>query len=195
MRTLLILLLTATLLATSGLAEETPVAPEAIVPLFTADELTQMNYAAVTDAYNAAYGSWWDCWSHSIWLDYVTALRQANYHTSRTGRAIAVTDYIIPPENALPAEQAAAIAVAAVDANTHAATFFPCFMWEERVIYKVVVFTISEGSTIASGNHCVELDALTGEVLGIYEATGSNRGEVYVPHSLWMETSPLPPNG
>lgn len=195
MRTLLILLLAAALLATSGLAEETPVAPEAIVPLFTTDELTQMNYAAVTDSYNTAYGAWWDCWSHSIWLDYVTALRQANYHISRTGRAIAVTDYILPPENALPAEQAAAIAVAAVDANAHAATFFPCFMWEDRMIYKIVVFTISEGSTIASGNHCVELDALTGEVLGIYEATGSNRGEVYVPHALWVETPMLPPNG
>ena len=191
----LLLLLIAALLMTAGLAEEPSADADSITPLFTADELSLMNYAAVTDAYNAAYGTWWDCWTHDIWLDYAAALRQADVQASRTGRAIAATDYILPPENALPADQAAALAVAAVDAHAHAGAFFPCFLWEDRPIYKILLFTTPEGSIISSGSHCVELDALTGEVLGVYEAAGASRGEAYVPHALWEATPLQLPNG
>lgn len=166
-------------------------AEPASVPPFTGEALSQMTYTQVTDAYTAAYGVWWDSWTHDVWLNYAAALRQADVQDSRTGQAIAATDYILPPENALPADQAAALAVAAVDASAHAAAFFPCFLWEGRPIYKILLFTTPEGSIISSGSHCVELDALTGEVLGVYEPTGINRGEAYVPHAIWLGGSSL----
>lgn len=195
MKKLIALLLAALLTMVVCTAEENT-APAA-KPLFTADELAQMSYVNVTDAYTAVYGVWWD-WTQEIWLDYAAALRQAEVQSNRTGRAIAATDYILPPESALSHDQVAAIAIAAVDPAAQTKALFPCFELDGRAVYKVLLFTRPGNSTLLSGTHTVEIDAMTGEVLGVYPRTPDGTGQYVVPHDIWEatpQTAPLPSDG
>lgn len=193
MKKLIALLLVALLTMVVCTAEE-QTAPAA-KPLFTADELAQMSYVNVTDAYTAVYGFWWD-WQQETWLDYAVALRQADVRSNRTGLAIAATDYILPPKGALTHDQVAAIAIVAVDPAAQTKALFPCFELDGHAVYKVLLFTRPGNSTLFSGTHTVEIDAMTGEVLGIYSRTPEGTGQYVVPHAIWENiAAPLPSNG
>ena len=183
MKKLITLLLTSLLMLSLCTAEE-PAATPAPVPRFTAAELSRMTYLSLTDAYQAACGSWWD-WPMETWLDYSDNLRQLPYIGSRTGRAIAATHYVLPPQDALPEADAAAIAVTTLDTDDlryHSSVFFES---EGRIIRKAA---LSVDQTIS---FTVELDAVTGEVLGVYERTSEGAGQFFVPHDVWIAT-PMP---
>ena len=66
------------------------------------------SYTDVAKHYLNTYGKWWD-YSQELWLEYAAATRAAAPDSNSTARAIAATEYILPPEGALSHEEAAAM--------------------------------------------------------------------------------------
>lgn len=159
----------------------------AVTLQYTPEELAQMTWAQLFDAYLARHGHWKD-WNSVLWGQFVTAVRAANVNSSRTGRAVAATEYIQATHDMLFEEDAAALAVAAVGQEAYADNLVLCCMVEDCAIYKLTVHTPDQ--TIS-----VELDAYTGESLGIYPQTSDGVGQFLVPHVIWEATPVLSPNG
>lgn len=143
------------------------------------------DYSDVAKRYLNTYGRWWD-YSPELWLEYAAATRAADPENSHTARAIAATDYILPPADALTYDEAAAIAISAANPAAQARPLVPCFMLEGRAIYKVILYVPGADSSFS---HTVELDALTGEVLGVYPFLTVEAGYLFVPNSVWVAVS------
>lgn len=139
------------------------------------------SYTDVARHYLSTYGRWWD-YSQELWLAYAARTRAADPGNSHAARAIAATEYILPPEDALTMEDAAAIAIAAADPAALARPLIPCFLLEGRAVYKVILYRPEEGTSVS---HTVELDAVTGEVLGVYPALLADAGQFFVPNAVW----------
>lgn len=166
----------------------TPNAVWAAVSLnYTPEELDQMTWSQLADLYIDRYGAWWD-WNSVRWGEFVTAVKQADVSNSRTGRAVAATEYILPTHEMLLEEAAAERAIAAVGGEGGADKLVICCMAEDRAIYKV---TVHAEDTVFS----VEVDAYTGEVLGVYPKTSEGVGQFFVPHAVWEATPETAPNG
>ena len=58
-------------------------------------------YTEVAKHYLNTYGQWWN-YSQALWLEFVAAAKAAEPGNSNTGHAITATEYILPPEDALP---------------------------------------------------------------------------------------------
>lgn len=154
---------------------------------YAPEELAQMTWSQLFDAYLARYGHWKD-WNSVRWGQFASAVRAVNVNTSRTGRAVAATEYILPTHEMLLEEDAAALAVAAMNSEAYADSLVLCCVAENRTIYKLTLHTPDQ---ICS----VELDAYTGEILGIYPQTTDGVGQFFVPHATWEATPVLAPNG
>ena len=159
----------------------------AVTLQYTPEELAQMSWLQLFDAYLARHGHWKD-WNSILWGQFVTAVRAANVSSSRTGRAVAATEYIRATHDMLFEEDAAVLAVAAVGGEAYADNLVLCCMAEGRAIYKLTLHTPDQ-------NCSVELDAYTGEILGIYPQTTDGVGQFFVPHATWEATPVLAPNG
>jgi len=138
------------------------------------------DYSDVIKHYLTTYGKWWD-YSPELWLEFAAATRAADSDDSHAARAIAATDYILPPEDALSYEQAADLAIQAAGGGQTYPNI-PCFMLDNRAVYKVVLHEDSPFSA------AVELDALTGEVLGIHPAGEVDAAYYFVPSAVWEAT-------
>ncbi len=142
-------------------------------------------YTDVAKHYLNTYGKWWD-YSQELWLEYAAATRASDTGNSHTARAIAATDYILPPEDALSCEEAAAIAIAAANPDAKARPLVPCFMLDGRTVYKVILYVPGADSSFSQ---TVEMDALTGEVLGVYPYLTVDAGYLFVPNKVWVVVS------
>ena len=154
---------------------------------YPAEELAKMTWSQLADLYIARHGTWWD-WNSIIWGDFVTAVRQVDVSNSRTGRAVAATEYISPAHEMLLEEDAKEIACAAMSGDAKADNLVVCFRVEGRAMFKVTVRT-------AQMVYSVEMDAYTGEILGLYPKTNEGVGQFFVPHVLWEATAETAPNG
>lgn len=154
---------------------------------YTPEELAQMSWSQLADAYINRHGTWWD-WNNRIWCEFATAVRQADVSMNRTGRAVAATEYITKPPLAMFEEEAAERACAAVGKDAYADNLILCCLVNDRAIYKVTVHTPEKVCS-------VELDAFTGEVLGIYPQTSEGVGQFFVPHNIWEAIPATAPNG
>ena len=154
---------------------------------YTPEELAKMTWSQLADLFIDRYGTWWD-WNSVRWGEFVTAVKQVDVSNSRTGRAVAATEYILPTHEMLLEEEAAERAIAAVGGATYADNLVICCMAEGRAIYKV---TVHAEDTVAS----VEVDAYTGGVLGVYPQNGEGVGQFFVPHAVWEATLETAPNG
>lgn len=160
---------------------------KAVTLSYTPEDLAQMSWSQLADAYIARHGTWWD-WNNRIWCEFATAVRQADVSMNRTGRAVAATEYITKPPLAMFEEEAAERACAAVGKDAYADNLILCFLVSDRAIYKVTVHTPDQACS-------VELDAFTGEVLGIYPQTSEGVGQFFVPHDIWEAIPATAPNG
>lgn len=138
------------------------------------------DYSDVSKHYLTTYGKWLD-YSPELWLEFAAATRAANFDDSHAARAIAATDYILPPEDALSYEQAADLAIQAAGGG-QAYPNIPCFMLDGRAVYKVALHGESAFSA------AVELDAFTSEVLGVYPANEVDAAYYFVPNAVWEAT-------
>lgn len=154
---------------------------------YSPEELSQMTWSQLADAYIARHGTWWD-WNSVRWGEFVTAVRQVDVSSSRTGRAVAATEYIRSAHEMLMEEEAKDIACAAMSGEAKADNLVLCFLHEGRAMFKVIVRT-------ADMVYSVELDAYTGEILGLYPQTSEGVGQFFVPHALWEATPETAPNG
>lgn len=134
-------------------------------------------YSDVAKYYLNTYGRWWD-YSPELWLEYAAATRVADPEGYHAAQAIAATEYSLPPEGGLSYGQAAEIAIQAAGGGEAYANI-PCFLLEGRAVYKVI---LSPSTTT------VELDALTGEVLGVYPYRTVDAGYCFVPNAVWEAT-------
>lgn len=142
---------------------------------------TAEDYSDVAKHYLNTYGKWWE-YTPELWLAYADAVRAADTEGNSSALAIAATEYVLPPEDALTYEEAKQIAIAAADPRAQARPLVPCFMLEDRAVYKVILYTPDEGYSVT---HTVELDALTGEVLGVYPALTVEAACFFVPNAVW----------
>ncbi len=154
---------------------------------YSPEELARMTWSQLFDAYVNRYGHWKD-WNSLRWGEFVTAVRQADVGNSRTGRAVAATEYIRSAHEMMLEEEAKDIACAAVTGDAYADNLVICFMHEGRAMFKVTVHT---ENTVYS----VEMDAYTGDILGIYPQTPDGVGQFFVPHAQWEATPATAPNG
>ena len=138
------------------------------------------SYDDVVKYYFNTYGRWWD-YAPELWLEYTAAVRAADLDDSHAAQAIAATDYILPPENAISYAEAAEIATQ--EAGGEAYPNIPCFMLGGRAVYKVL---LREERSISA---TVELDAITGEVLGVYPAATAEAACFFVPNAIWEATA------
>lgn len=160
---------------------------KAVALSYTPEELAQMSWSQLADAYIARHGNWWD-WNSRIWCEFATAVRQADVSNSRTGRAVAATEYITKPPLAMFEEEAAERAATGFGAEAYADNLILCCMVNDRAIYKVIVHTPEKVCS-------VELDAHTGNILGIYLQTSEGVGQFFVPHDIWEAIPATAPNG
>ena len=142
-------------------------------------------YNDVAKHYLNTYGKWWD-YSQELWLEYAAATRASDPGSSNAARAIAATEYILPPEGALSCEEAAAIAISAANPAAQARPLMPCFMLDDRAVYKVILYVPGESS---SAYDTVEMDAMTGEVLDVYPFLTVDAGYLFVPNRAWVAAS------
>ena len=133
--------------------------------------------ADVLKYYLTACGKWYD-YPPALWLEFAAAVRTADSDDSQAVRAIAAADYILPPEGSLSYEQAAEIAVQAAGGG-QVYPNMPCFLLNGRAVYKAA---LHEGASFSAA---VELDAVTGEVLGVYPADEVHAAAYFVPHDVW----------
>lgn len=154
---------------------------------YTPEELAQMTWSLLVDTYISRHGTWWD-WNSRLWGEFAAAVRQADVGSSRTGRAVAATEYIPQPADAMFEEEAAERAIAAVGGEAYADNLIPCCQVDGRALYKVTVRTPEKV-------YSVELDARTGALLGIYPQTSEGVGQFFVPHAIWEATPETAPNG
>ena len=138
-------------------------------------------YTDVAKHYLNTYGQWWN-YSQALWLEFVAAAKATDPGNGDTGHAIAATEYILPPEDALPYEEAKAIAINAVDASLQARPLIPCFLLEERTMYKVILYSPGSQDPVAV---TVELDAYTGDILGVYPYMIEEAGYFFTPNAVW----------
>ena len=148
-------------------------------------------YTDVAKHYLNTYGQWWN-YSQALWLDFVAAAKAADPGKGNTVRAIAATDYILPPEDALTPEQAKEVAINAVNSSLQAYPLTPCFVLENRTLYKVILYSQGSQDPVAA---TVELDAYTGEVLDVSPYEIAEIGYFFVPHITWESTPETAPNG
>ena len=160
---------------------------KAVTLAYTPEELAQMTWSQLFDAYLARHGHWKD-WNAVRWDAFVTAVRQADVGNSRTGRAVATTEYIMKPPLAMFEEEAAERACAAVSKDAYADNLVLCCQLDGVTLYKV---TVHAADTVYS----VELDAMTGDILGIYPQTSEGVGQFLVPHAIWEAIPATAPNG
>lgn len=151
------------------------------------EELAKMTWSQLFDTYVARYGHWKD-WNSIRWGEFVTAVRQADVGNSRTGRAVAATEYIRSSHEMLLEGIAAQNACDAFETEAYADNLVVCFLHEGRAMFKVTVHT-------ENAVYSVEMDAHTGEILGIYPQTSEGVGQFFVPHALWEATPATAPNG
>lgn len=157
---------------------------------YDAETLAQMSWSQLFDAYTARYGEW-QGWNSVLWREFVAAVSQADASSSRTGRAVAATEYILPAPDTLLETIAAEIACSVLKGDVSPCNLVPCFLLEGRAVYKVILRTPDKEAAC----HTVELDAYTGEVLGVYPADGEELGQFFVPHAVWDATPETAPNG
>lgn len=124
-------------------------------------------------------------------MEYVTVLRQTDLtNASRGIRAFAATQYILPPEGALTAEQALAIAKDAAGIEDAINCSFTCFMVDDRICWKVTMCQYMQAT-----RDMVEMDAVTGEILETYKSDLGHVAQFYVPRSVWESTPEPSPDG
>lgn len=154
---------------------------------YSPEELAKMTWSQLFDAYLARHGHWKD-WNSVRWGEFVTAVREADVSMSRTGRAVAATEYIRSTHEMLLEEEARDIAVSAMSGEAYADNLVICCKAEGRAMFKVTVHT-------ENMVYSLELDAHTGEILGLYPQTSEGVGQFLVPHTVWKATPETAPNG
>lgn len=148
-------------------------------------------YTEVAKRYLNTQGQWWN-YDQALWLAFAADTKASDTSKSNAGRAIAATEYILPPEGALSTEEAAIIAIRAANPDAQARPLVPCFLLDGRAVYKVILYVPDSEDPIAA---TVELDAYTGEVLGVYPYILEEVGYFFVPHAIWEATPDTIPNG
>lgn len=144
----------------------------------------------VQDYFSDIYGNQ-NKWTPEIFVEYVTVLRQTDLtNASRGIRAYAATNFCLPPEGALTAEEAIAAAKAALAMEDAIARGAYCFEVEGRICWKV---TMRQEDQFTS--HMVEMDAITGEILLTYEEDRGHVAQYFVPLSVWQATPEPEPDG
>ena len=154
---------------------------------YSPEELAQMTWSQLADAYIDRYGTWWD-WNNVRWNEFVTAVREVDVSASRTGRAVAATEYIQPAHEMLLEDIAAEIACTAVGQDAYADNLVIYCQLDGTALFKITVH-------VADTVYSVELDAMTGDILGIYPQTSEGVGQFFVPHAIWEATPATAPNG
>lgn len=157
-----------------------------------AEQLAEGNLrsAEVKDRFTTVYGSL-PGWTPEVFVRYVDVLRQTDLSQASKGiRAFAATQYCLPPEGALTPDQAIGIAMQAVPLEDVRIGGTYCFEVDGRVRWKV---TLASGSQRISD--MVELDALTGEILEVYQSEVGHAAELYVPRSVWLAIPEPSPDG
>lgn len=149
-----------------------------------------LNCNDVQDYFTDIYGSR-NKWSPEVFVEYVTVLRQTDLSNASRGiRAFAATQFCLPPEGALTADQALAIAQNTVGINNAINCSFTCFMVDGRVCWKV---TMCQYQQVV--RDMVEMDAVTGEILEVYQSGQGHTAQFYVPRSVWESTPEPAPEG
>ena len=148
-------------------------------------------YTEVAKRYLNTHGQWWN-YDQKLWLAFVADTKTSDTSKSNTGRAIAATEYILPPEDALSTEEAAIIAIRSANPDAQARPLVPCFLLDGRAVYKMILYVPDSEDPIAA---TVELDAYTGEVLGVSPYILEEVGYFFVPHAIWEATPATAPNG
>lgn len=149
-----------------------------------------LNCNDVQDYFTDIHGSR-NKWSPEIFMEYVTMLRQTDLSNASRGiHAFAATDYCLPPEGALTTDQALAIAKDAAGIKDAISCSFTCFMVNGRICWKV---TMCQDQQVT--RDMVEMDAMTGEILEVYQAGSGHVAQFYVPRSVWDATPEPTPDG
>ena len=149
-----------------------------------------LNCNDVQDYFTDMYGSR-NKWTPEIFVEYVTILRQTDLtHASRGIRAFAATLYCLPPEGGLTADQALAIAIAALNIEDVANCSMTCFMVDDCIRWKVTISQYQQTT-----RDMVEMDAVTGEILEMYKSDQGHTAQFYVPRSVWEATPEANPDG
>lgn len=144
----------------------------------------------VQDYFSDMYGSQ-NKWTPEIFVEYVTVLRQTDLiNASRGIRAYAATQFCLPPEGALTAEEAIARAKEAMPLENPIVRGAYCFEVDGRVCWKVSMRPEEEFTT-----HMAEMDAMTGEILLTYEVDRGHAAQYFVPLSVWQATPEPEPDG
>ena len=144
----------------------------------------------VQDYFSDMYGNQ-NKWTPEIFVEYVTVLRQTDLtNASRGLRAYAATQFCLPPEGALTAEEAIALAKEAMPLENPIVRGAYCFKVDGRVCWKVSMRPEEEFMT-----HMAEMDAMTGEILLTYEADRGHVAQYFVPLSVWEATPEPEPDG
>lgn len=144
----------------------------------------------VQDYFSDMYGNQ-NKWTPEIFVEYVTVLRQTDLtNASRGLRAYAATQFCLPPEGALTAEEAIARAKEAMPLENPIVRGAYCFEVDGRVCWKVSMRPEEEFTT-----HMAEMDAMTGEILLTYEVDRGHAAQYFVPLSVWEATPEPEPEG
>ncbi len=145
----------------------------------------------VKDIFTTVYGSIPD-WPPEVFVAYRDALCHSDLTNISSGaQAYLDTKYIVPPQGSLTSEQAVEIATQLIGGSEIRVGGAYCFEVDKRAIWKVTI--ASDSNRISD---MVEMDAMTGEILEVYE-TEKQGGAVqfYVPHSVWTAIPTPNPDG
>lgn len=144
----------------------------------------------VQDYFSDMYGNQ-NKWTPEIFVEYVTVLRQTDLtNASRGIRAYAATQFCLPPEGALTAEEAIALAKEAMPLENPIVRGAYCFEVDDRVCWKVSMRPEEEFTT-----HMAEMDAMTGEILLTYAVDRGHAAQYFVPLPVWEATPEPEPEG
>lgn len=157
----------------------------------------------VIDHYISVYGGLRE-WTYDIWASLGERLKGCS-HDIDTERSWAFyqADYMLPPEEGIPYDEAQRIAIEAVGNEYTSTRSAVCCQGGGRPIWKIETLT-QYPEDIGSGRYSaiwlVEIDCITGEVLDKQEfVVGGDTDPLitFVPHQLWMNMPTMPegPNG
>lgn len=158
---------------------------------------------AIIDHYISVYGGLRE-WTYDIWASLGERLKGCarDIDTERSW-AFYQADYILPPEEGIPYEEARRTAMEAVGNEYTTTRSAVCCQGGGRPIWKIETLT-QYPENIGSGRYSaiwlVEIDCITGEVLDKQEfvaGSGTDPLITFVPQQLWMNMPPMPegPNG
>ena len=129
------------------------------------------------------------CWSLETWAEFGELIKNL-LPDSRIGWLYQHADYRLPPDNAIPPEQAKQIARKATGMKEpNEETVFCCMdgsRWLYKVCQRASLPAPLENSSHQDGIWCIELDCITGEVLNTRQYTGQpdDAMMLVVPFSL-----------